>query len=255
MKLDKVKAVILCGGEGTRLRPLTYYFQKTMIPVGRWEKPLLEYIVRLMAYHGLKRIVMLVGYKARQIMNYFDDGSRFNVEISYVKDKAGRRGNGWALLNAYMEGAISGDELLLIYYGDILSNIDLSEMLTVHRKAGADATLALASGYQVPVGVAEVEDGRVKGLVEKPEIPVYATIGVALLEGGLLEEFKALGEGVERLDIMADFIPHVIRRGGRVKAYVHGGFWYDVASMERYERLNHEALDEHLGMLFDEADK
>jgi len=252
---DKVKAVILCGGEGTRLRPLTYYFQKTMIPVGRWEKPLLEYIVRLLAYHGLRRIVMLVGYKARQIMNYFDDGSRFNVEVAYVEDRGDRMGNGWALLNAYERGAISQDELLLVYYGDILSNLNLTGMLEEHARAGADATLALASGYQAPVGIAEVEGGVVKGLTEKPMIPAYVTIGVASIEGHLLEEFKSLGKSRNRLDIMGDFIPHLIHEGRRVHAYIHSGFWYDLASLERYEKLSHEAVEKYLGRILDAAHK
>ncbi len=69
-----IKGIVLAGGEGTRFRPLTYYFQKCMIPVGDEQKPILDYILRLFKYHGIKKTVLLVGYKHQQIENYFDHG-------------------------------------------------------------------------------------------------------------------------------------------------------------------------------------
>ncbi|UCD26999.1 MAG: NTP transferase domain-containing protein, partial [Candidatus Bathyarchaeota archaeon] len=70
--MSRVKGLVLCGGQGTRLRPITYYFQKTMVPVGTKQKPLLEYVVRLLEFNGIKDLVLLVNYKAEQIMNYFE---------------------------------------------------------------------------------------------------------------------------------------------------------------------------------------
>jgi mannose-1-phosphate guanylyltransferase len=84
--MSKIKGIVLCGGKGTRLRPLTHYIQKTMVPVGLKQKPLLEYVVRLFKFHGIKDLVFLVNYKSEQIMNYFEDGSRFGVKIAYVED-------------------------------------------------------------------------------------------------------------------------------------------------------------------------
>ena len=84
--MRRVKGLVLCGGPGTRLRPITYYFQKTMVPIGIRQKPLLEYVVRLFKFHGIQELAFLVNYKAEQIVNYFDDGSRFGVKISYVYD-------------------------------------------------------------------------------------------------------------------------------------------------------------------------
>ena len=244
-----VKGVILCGGEGTRLRPLTHYLQKTMIPIGSTEKPLLEYIVKLMAYHGVKQVAMLVCYKAEQIMNYFGDGSRFDVEITYVRDRPDKCGSGWALLNAYEQGALTHEEALLVYYGDILSDIDLAGMYRSHVKGEADATLALASEYQVPVGVAEVEYGWVRKLTEKPTIPLLISVGVTMVEGGLLEDLRKLGRSGDRLDIMGDFIPYLIRKRRRIQAYLHNSFWYDLASIERYEKLDPKILEDHLDKL------
>ncbi|MEM2875911.1 MAG: sugar phosphate nucleotidyltransferase, partial [Candidatus Bathyarchaeia archaeon] len=92
-----VKGAILCGGPGKRLRPITYYFQKSMIPIGRRQKPLLEYIVRLFKYYDIKDLTLLVGYKSEQIVNYFDDGDRLGLRITYVKDDEKLRGTGGVL--------------------------------------------------------------------------------------------------------------------------------------------------------------
>src|SRR4030042_6879232 len=154
-KSTSIKGIVLAGGEGKRLRPLTYYFQKCMIPIGNNQKPLLEYIIRLLRYHNITDISLLIGYKYEQITNYFNGGSRFGVNLDYLMDNAGLRGTGGSLLNAYRNGVIKSNENILIYYGDIISNIDLSEMINQHCKRGAVATLALTKGYQVGVGVAE----------------------------------------------------------------------------------------------------
>ncbi|MGB9134140.1 MAG: sugar phosphate nucleotidyltransferase, partial [Candidatus Bathyarchaeia archaeon] len=90
--MGDAKAIVLCGGEGTRLRPITHYLQKTMIPIGHLQKPLLEYIIRLLKFHGLSDITLLVNYKAEQIQNYFGDGARFDVKVSYVHDSQSLKG-------------------------------------------------------------------------------------------------------------------------------------------------------------------
>ena len=155
------KGVVLCGGEGARLRPLTFYFQKTILPVGSSQRPVLEFVLRLLRHHGIREVVLLVGYKHEQIMNYFGHGERLGVRLTYVVDDPALRGTGGSLLNAYQQGVLSKEDRLLIYYADILSDIDLSEMLAYHERTGAVATLAVSRGYRVPVGVAWVDgEGR-----------------------------------------------------------------------------------------------
>lgn len=246
-----VKAVVLCGGEGSRLRPLTYYFQKTMIPVGPHQKPLLEYIVRLLRHHGLNDIVFLVGYKAEQIKNYFDDGGRFNVKITYVEDNPNLKGNGGALLNAYMKGVIGRDDTVLVYYGDILSNIDLTEMMEHHYNTNAIATLALSTRYSVPVSVAELDGVRIRRIREKPNLEMYVGIGILILEGKAFNTLSQLPVGDDGLDIMSHLIPKLIEEGGNVVAYVTDAFWYDVGSTEKYEKLNHNLVETYLKHILD----
>jgi mannose-1-phosphate guanylyltransferase len=239
-----LKGVVLCGGEGSRLRPLTYYVPKAMVPVGRSQRPLLEYIVRLLAMHGIRRIVLLVDYKANQIMNYFGDGERFGVKLTYIYDRPGRQGTAGALLNAYEEGAIEIGDELVIYYGDILSDIDLMKMCEEHGRAGASATLALARNYQVPVGTARTDkNGCVVELLEKPELDIAVTIAIMILKCSVINDIKSLAEGKKKLDLMGDVIPALIKSGRTVHSYMHDSFWYDVASMERYEKLDPEIVD------------
>jgi len=236
--MASVVAAILAGGEGRRLRPYTEIVPKPMIPVGPEEKPLLEHIVSWLARHGVKRVVLLVGYRWRQIRNYFRDGRYWGVEITYSIDTPEYTNTGGALLNAYRRGLLSADTVL-VWYGDILAPLDVEKLLDLHHRAMADATLALADRYQVPVGVAEVdEEDNVTRLEEKPWLPIKVTIGILALRTQVIPEAeKALGKS---FDIMADMIPWMIRRGMRVKAYIHNGPWYDIGSMERYAKLSHD---------------
>ena len=238
--------MVLAGGEGKRLRPITFYFQKGMIPVGSNQKPLLEYIVHLLKKHGIVDLRMLVGYKHEQIENFFGDGGRFGVSIDYFLDDPALSGSGGALLNAAKKSAFEGADALLVYYGDILSDIDLSEMIRQHFETEASVTLAVIKGYEVPVGVAKLKGTRVVGWVEKPKIDLYAGIGVVVLSPESLEAFKEIAIGRDAVDIMGDLVPHLIIKGKRAEAYVTDAFWYDLGSTEKYEKLDNGLVDDLL---------
>jgi mannose-1-phosphate guanylyltransferase len=173
------QGIILAGGEGRRLRPLSYYFQKCMIPVGSRQKPLLEYIIRLLKYHGIDDISLLVGYKHEQIINYFNSGQRVGVNLTYLPDDPSLKGTGGALLNLFRNGLIEPHATLLVHYGDIISNINLTAMMACHRRRNAIATLALSKGYQLRVGVAEVDAGEVTRWTEKPRLEINVGTGTS----------------------------------------------------------------------------
>jgi mannose-1-phosphate guanylyltransferase len=236
--------VVLAGGEGRRLRPITFYFQKCMIPVGSSQKPLLEYIVHLLKMHGIIDIRMLVGYKHEQIENFFGEGGRFGISIDYFLDDPALSGSGGALLNAAKQSAFEGADALLVYYGDILSDIDLSEMLRQHFEAEASVTLAVTKGYEVPIGVAKIKDTTVVDWVEKPKIDLYAGIGVIVLSPESLETLKEIAIGRDAVDIMGDLVPHLIMKGKRAEAYVTEAFWYDLGSTEKYEKIDNGLVDD-----------
>jgi mannose-1-phosphate guanylyltransferase len=236
--------VVLAGGEGKRLRPLTYYFQKCMIPVGSCQKPLLECILLQLKRHGISETKLLVGYKHEQIVNYFDGGKRFGVSIDYYIDDPSLSGSGGALLSAARKGAFKDAGTLLIYYGDIVSSVDLTEMLRQHTRSHSVATLAVAEGFEVPVGVAEVEGRTVRRWVEKPKIDICAGIGIVALRPEALGVLEELANGNPQLDIMSDLIPCLVGKGERVEVYKTKDFWYDVGSAEKYEKLDNHLVDQ-----------
>jgi len=251
--MEDVRGVVLCGGPGKRLRPITYYFQKAMIPVGKKQKPLLEYIVRLLKFYGIRNLAFLVDYKAEQIINYFDSGSRFGVNITYVYDDPVLKGTAGSIVNAYRKEAISTEETILVYYGDILTNMDLRDFLDFHKKNNAAVTVALSSGFTVRVGVAELDNnGRIQRFYEKPKIERPVSMAIAALEGEVLKEMSSLAEKEAPLDFMGDVIPHLINSGRNVYGYLTDAFWYDVGSTESYEKLDPEIVDKTFAFLFNE---
>ena len=223
-----------------------------MIPIGHKQKPLLEYIIRLLEYNGITQISLLVGYKYEQIVNYFNSGERFGVEITYLLDNEELKGSGGSLLNLYRQELVDHDDVLVIYYGDILSNINLQDLLNQHRHEKAIATLALSKGYQIRVGVAEVNGRTVVQWREKPKLDICAGIGILAINASALRELEQVRQQLppgSEIDIMSHFVPHLIKQGEAVHSYLTDAFWYDIGSIERYEKLENSVIEKALGYL------
>ncbi len=243
------KAAVLCGGEGTRLRPLTNYFQKTMIPVGSKKRPLLEYIVRLLAYNGVRDLTFLTGYRSEDIEGYFEDGSKFGVKLEYSRDPENSKGSARSLHGAIRSGKLQGFDEVVVYYGDVLSSLNVRDLVAAHQSGKAAMSLVLSRDYRLPVGVAQVEEGRVASLREKPTMPLSVTMGCLVVSK---ECVPALAEVVSRdgsVDIMRHFVPAVIDKGLKVSPFYIDGFWYDVGTTEAYERLDTELVESNLSFL------
>ncbi len=119
MPSGDVCAAILAGGKGSRFKPFTDIIPKPLMPIGEDERPILEYIIAWIASYKLKRVVLLVGYKWKQIRNYFGHGERYGVRIEYSVDDAEYSGTGGALLKAYKSGLLRGCRHVLVWYGEI----------------------------------------------------------------------------------------------------------------------------------------
>ncbi len=243
MSINEVIGVILAGGEGSRFRPYTDIIPKPMIPIGIEEKPILEHIVCWLKRFNINRFVFLVGYKWKQIRNYFGNGERFGVSIRYSIDTDEYRGTGGALLNAYKRNMLNSD-IILIWYGDIIAQLDVENLIKKHIESNSDAVIALADKYQVPVGVAEIYMDRMVNIVEKPWLNVYVSIAILTLNPRVLEHVEEhLGKS---FDIMGDLIPWMLKNNYRVNAYIYRDPWYDIGSFERYKKIDEDLFKEFL---------
>ncbi len=158
-----MKAVILAGGEGTRLRPLTSNSPKPMMPLAN--KPMMEHIVNLLALHGFDEIVVTVAFLANQIRDYFGDGSDFGVTMRYATEDT-PLGTAGSVRNA----ADELDDTFLVISGDVLTDIDLTAFVKAHRDAGAAASIALKH-VENPLEFGIVitrPDGSIERFLEKP---------------------------------------------------------------------------------------
>jgi len=233
--------VLFCGGEGTRMRPLTYYLQKVMMPIGADQIPLLEYVIKHFKKHNINDLILLVNYKKEQIQGYFGDGERWGVNLTYIPDKPGLKGTGTALLNA--ESFIK-ERRMIIYYTDIITNVNLSEMLSFHDQHKKWATILLSKGWQIRVGTAETdEENHITKFVEKPILPLLVNTGISILEPSIFDHLKGF-EPNQSVDLSKDIFPYFVQKGKIIAYTQEDCFWEDIGSIERYERLDHEKITE-----------
>jgi dTDP-glucose pyrophosphorylase len=224
-----VRALVMAGGYGTRLRPLTAEVPKSMLPVG--DRPLLEHIVRQLQQAGIRRVNLATHYRADVIEQHFGDGRDFEVDIQYVNED---RPLGTA-------GAVSlmarSDEPLLVINGDILTRVDFPAMVDFHRANKADMTVAVrAYDVQIPFGVVETDGVLITGVYEKPFIHHFVNAGIYLLNGdvcGLLPAGQAYH--------MTDLIAHLIAEQRRVISFPIREYWVDIGQREDYERALSDA--------------
>ena len=233
-----MKAVILAGGEGTRLRPLTSNQPKPMMPVAN--RPMMEHIIRLLADHGFDDIVVTVAFLANQIRTYFGDGSDFGVRMRYATEDS-PLGTAGSVANAAEEL----DDTFLVISGDVLTDIDLTSFVKAHRAAGAAASIALKR-VEDPVEFGIVitrEDGSIERFLEKPTWgQVFSdtiNTGIYVLEPEVFE-FIARDEVV---DFSGDVFPAMLDRGLTLQGHVAEGYWEDVGTLEAYLRAHQDILD------------
>lgn len=224
-----MKAVILCAGHGTRLRPLTHYVSKAMVPVAG--VPILERIVRSLVAQGFSEQIVALSVFAEQVQHYFGDGSRFGAQIEYSinTSPAGTAGE-----LDHMRALIEGEDELLVHYGDILTDLDLKTMAEDHLQHRPAVTLGLVTGVPIHTGVAEVaEGGEVRSFIEKPalERPTNAAV------------FIIGREAIERCapgrDFSHDIFPELLAEGENVRGFVdEAAYWLDVGRLSDLDAAN-----------------
>lgn len=223
--------VLMAGGLGTRLRPLTQTLPKPLLPVGG--KPIIEWTISSLAAQGFDRFYMCVNYKADIFRTYFGDGERMNVQIDYVaeKEQLGTAG-ALSLLPARPTAP------LVVMNGDVLTSVNLRQLVDFHQRTGADATLCVSEHrIQVPYGVARVEGETLIEIQEKPSQAFLINAGIYVLSPGVLDRLQP----GQRMD-MPDLLQSIVDAGGRVSAFPLHEYWRDIGRIEDLNEADQDML-------------
>ena len=232
-----LKAIILVGGEGTRLHPLTYSVPKPMVPV--LNRPFLEHTIAYLKKCGVENIILALSHLPEVIQDYFGDGSNLGVQLAYAVESS-PLGTAGAVKNAeqYLNSTF------VVLNGDIFTNLDIAAMLALHYRKGAKATIALTWVDNPCIfGVVETdEDGRVQSFVEKPGPDLVTTnwinAGIYILEPEVLEHVPVGSHYMFEKGLF----PLLLELGEPVYSYPWSDYWLDMGTPEKYLCLNCDLL-------------
>ena len=233
-----MRAVILAGGKGVRLRPLTYTIPKPLLPVG--EKPILEEIIERLKPFGVRDFVIAVGYRAELIETYFRDGSQLDVRIEYVREShpLGTAGP-LALARSLFEE--SPDEPLLVMNGDILTDLDMGLFVEFHERGKYELTVATRKfELQHPYGVLQLDGPRVTGIVEKPAVMDIVSAGIYAIQPSALDVIPD-----DSFFDMPDLVNELVAQGRGVGAYHFVGEWLAIDRIDQLEDAARMIAERH----------
>lgn len=232
-----MKAVIMAGGFGTRLRPLTCNIPKPMAPVVN--RPIMEHILRLLRSHNLTDIVVTLFYHPESIIDYFGDGGRFGVRLQYVRADADY-GTAGSVRNA---ASLIGERFLIIS-GDVLTDFNLTKAIAFHKERASRATIVLYhSQNPLQYGVVITrDDGKIIRFVEKPTWgEVFSdtiNTGIYIIEPEILELVPKDTE----FDFSKDLFPLLLERDDALFGYTSDGYWRDIGNLMEYQEAHRDSL-------------
>ena len=219
-------ALVLAGGKGERLRPLTETLPKPMAPVNG--RPLLEYHLHWLRSEGIERAILLVGYKQEVVAEHFAVTRIPGLTVECVGEDH-PLGRGGAIRHGFEQAGVT-DELIVATNGDVITDQPLGPMLRLHEASGALATVMLTAMLS-PYGVVEVDDsGLITAFREKPPLPYSINAGAYILSGSLLARFPLEGDHEARL------FPELANQG-RIAGFRSAAFWRSVESMKDLEEV------------------
>jgi len=234
-----VKAIVMAGGEGTRLRPLTSNQPKPMVPIVG--KPCMEHILELLHAQGIDDVAVALAFMPQAIRTYFGDGDALGMSIEYSVEEEPLGTAGSVKL-----AARKGDEPFLVISGDALCDADLNALVKYHTERGAAVTIGLKSvDNPLEFGIVVTDDdGRVERFLEKPSWgQVFSdtiNTGIYVLDPEVLNHVPA----GRSFDFSSELFPLLLEMGRPIYGYVLDGYWQDIGNLDQYRQANFDALDE-----------
>src|SRR5437867_2833573 len=225
-----MKAMVLVGGRGTRLRPLTFAIPKPLLAVG--EKPILQLILEQLKLANCDEVVLATGYLAELIEAFCGDGSRFGLKISYMRESMPLGTAGPLTL---IRNRLASDEFILLMNGDVITRLEFPRMIEFARTNDFDLTVGYVPfKYQSPYGVLAVKDDEITAVTEKPEFTYPISSGIYVVKGSCLELIPD-----SAFFTMPDLMEKVRAQGRRVGAYRIDDFWLGVEDLTHMEKVRH----------------
>jgi mannose-1-phosphate guanylyltransferase / phosphomannomutase len=234
-----MKAVVLAGGFGTRIKPLTYSIPKPMLPLAG--KPILEHVVNLLKNHGITDIVFLLYFQPEAIKNYFGDGSGFGVKVNYTIPS---EDYGTAGAVKFASEHLRGDEPFLVISGDLLTDVDLKSFVEFHKNKKSMVTIGLTSVKDpLQFGIVITDsDGKVVKFLEKPGWgEVFSdsiNAGIYAMDPAVLDSIP----GRQAFDFSHDLFPRLLGEGKPLFGFLLRGYWRDVGDATSYWEANMDIL-------------
>ena len=236
-----MKAVVMAGGEGTRLRPLTSNQPKPMVSIVG--KPCMEHILELLRDHGLTDVIVTVAFLPQAIRSYFGEGDTLGLNIGYSVEESPLGTAGSVRLAARQL-----DETFLVISGDALCDLDLTKLIEFHKERGAAVTIGLKSVENpLEFGIVVTDDeGRIERFLEKPSWgQVFSdtiNTGIYVLEPEVLRHVPT----DRPYDFSKELFPYLLEMGRPLYGFVMDGYWQDIGNLDQYRQANFDALDERV---------
>jgi len=226
-----MKAVVLAGGKGTRLRPLTFSIPKPLLPIG--EKPILEIALRSFKKFGITEVIISVGYQGELIKAFCGDGSKFGLSVRYVDED---RPLGTAGPMSLMRDCFDDGEAFLLMNGDIFTRLCFPEMINYHKSTKDCMTIGYRTyEHKLPFGVLELEDARLCGIVEKPSTTFNVSTGIYMLDASVIDFIPD-----NTFFTMPDLANKLLEKNFNVGAYRIEEYWLGLENIGHF----HEAIAE-----------
>jgi len=222
-------AIILAGGKGIKMRPATYETPKAMLTINN--RPFLEYTIDNFRRHGIRKFIISIGYLGKKIKNHFGDGSKFGVKITYIEQGKHENGTSEPIRQAQK---ILSKKPFFLYYGDVLANIDITDMIDFHVANDAVVTMALTSIKEPHNwGVVRLQGSKVYSFLEKPsnrkDLSHLINSGIYICDPQI---FKYINTESKRLE--KDVFPKLVN-DKELNGYLFAGQWFDAGNPEIFK--------------------